>query len=77
MAWRRKPETPCKIVAVGLVAGRDAEECANACPYGALWLEKGRLRLDVERCVVCIACMALCGPERVKVLSDWRCPDEG
>lgn len=75
MAWRRRPETPCEIIVKDIVVSGDAgPECADACPTGALRAEGGRLVAEPGLCAACIACMALCGPGRVRILTDWRCP---
>jgi len=76
LAWRRRPETPCRILALSIVVseGADAETCSTVCPTEALRLQDGRLVAEPERCHVCLACMAACGPEAVLVVPGWECP---
>jgi len=77
VAWRRKPETPCRIYAAEIRVADDApaELCEEACPSGALRLEQGRLAAEPQLCLVCLACMALCGPTIV-IVPAWSCPGE-
>jgi len=79
MPRRGKPEAPCRLYAASILVSRGAaaERCGEACPTGALRVdEEGGLAVEPERCVVCLACMALCGPGVVRVVPGWDCPGE-
>ncbi|KSW12399.1 hypothetical protein CF15_06630 [Pyrodictium occultum] len=77
MAWRRRPEKPCTIVArsIEVLGDLDPEECSSVCPTDALRFDAGRVVVEPGLCTVCLACMAICGPSRIRVVSDWVCPD--
>ncbi|HIQ23680.1 MAG TPA: hypothetical protein EYH50_01365 [Pyrodictium delaneyi] len=77
MAWRRKPEKPCSIVArvIEVYGELDPDECDDVCPTGALRFEGGRVVTEPSLCLVCLSCMALCGPSRVRIVSEWVCPE--
>ena len=77
MAWRRKPEKPCRIVAksIEVLGELSPEECSDACPTGAIRFEAGRIVTEPGKCLVCLACMALCGPSRIRIVSEWVCPE--
>jgi ferredoxin len=78
LAWRRRAETPCRIEAVEILirGSPDPGLCSRSCPTGALRVEDGRLVAEPGACVVCIACMAVCGPDVVEVVPRWVCPGE-
>ena len=73
---RPRPSTPCRVYAAEIVvADRLDPGCSDACPTGALRVaEDGTVETQPELCLVCLACMAVCGPDKVKVLSRWECP---
>ncbi|WP_153801400.1 hypothetical protein [Hyperthermus butylicus] len=63
MAWRGRPETPCRIVVREIIVrGVLDEECSDVCPSSALVVRDGRVETDPSKCLVCLVCMALCGP---------------
>ena len=78
LAWRRRPENPCEIRVREIIVSPEADPglCASSCPTGALRDESGRLVTDPRLCLACLACMALCGPDVVRVVPEWRCPEE-
>lgn len=78
LAWRRKPENPCEITVREIIVSPEAdpELCASSCPTDALRAEAGKVVADPGLCLACLACMALCGPEAVRVVPEWRCPEE-
>jgi len=65
----------CRIVVREIrVFGSLDDECSGVCPSGALRVTgNGDVEVHTELCLACLACMALCGPERVRVIVDWRC----
>ena len=66
----------CRIVVRDIRVSGDADpSCGDACPTGALEAADGRLVAHVDRCVACLACMALC-PGKVEVVTDWECGAE-
>jgi ferredoxin len=68
-------EGKCRIVVRDIrVSGGLGEDCNDACPSGALrFSANGAVQVNVDLCLACLACMALCGPDRVRVVVDWTC----
>ncbi|ALL01017.1 hypothetical protein Pyrde_0969 [Pyrodictium delaneyi] len=77
MAWRARPQKPCHIVvqSIEIVGELSSEECGDVCPTEALRFERDHVVAEPERCLACLACMALCGPSRVRIVTDWICPE--
>ncbi len=68
----------CLIVAreIRILRPLDPDECDNVCPVDAIRISRDGVETDPSKCLVCIACMALCGPDRIRVVSDWVCSDD-
>ena len=49
------------------------DECNDVCPVGALVVTGDGVKTEPSKCLVCLACMALCGPDKVMIISDWVC----
>ena len=47
-------------------------ECADRCPYGALKVESGGVRLDMGLCLFCADCAAACPQDALSFSRDWR-----
>lgn len=47
-------------------------ECADRCPYGALKVENGAVRLDMGLCLFCADCAAACPQGALSFSRDWR-----
>ena len=65
----------CRIVVKGIqvLDTLDPKECGDVCPSDALKVEPTGVKVNPSLCLACLACMALCGPDRVKVIVDWVC----
>ena len=66
----------CRIVAEAvevLDEARALELCQGVCPTGALRVAGSRVAVEPGLCPVCVACMAACGPDVVRVRAGWRC----
>ncbi len=48
--------------------------CARACPFGALALVEGTLRVDFERCMGCGVCVSECPREALQLVRDTAKP---
>ncbi|MET1128485.1 MAG: hypothetical protein ABWW70_04125 [Thermoproteota archaeon] len=77
---RKLEDAGCRIVPLEVVVldRQKLSECKDPCPFGALEVVRSdsgdvEVKVDVSKCTVCIVCMALCGPDTVRVVADWRC----
>jgi len=48
-------------------------DCEFDCPFGALLVKSGMVKVEPDKCTVCLLCMVLCGPSSVNVVAGWRC----
>jgi Ni,Fe-hydrogenase III small subunit/NAD-dependent dihydropyrimidine dehydrogenase PreA subunit len=51
---------------------QDCRECVSSCPYGALQMDGGGLRLDMGRCIFCGDCSAACPQGALAFSTDHR-----
>jgi len=67
----------CSIVAkdIKILKKLDPGECSNVCPVEALVVTNDGVKVEPSKCLVCLACMALCGPDKVMIISDWVCTE--
>lgn len=67
----------CSIVAkdIKILKQLDPDECSDVCPVEALIVTNDGVETEPSRCLVCLACMALCGPDKVMIISDWVCTE--
>ncbi len=68
----------CKIYAKALLVDKTkctkCGECIKYCPFTALKLgSDGYPTPLIDRCTVCLVCMALCDPRAIKIVPDWTC----
>lgn len=65
----------CRIVATRIEVGDNVDPrlCEEACPSEALRVKDRKLSINVSACIVCLACMAICGSDNIRVISDWVC----
>ncbi len=68
----------CRIRAVGFeVRGGLDPSCSDVCPSEALKVRNdGSVEVVLNDCLACLACMAICGPDRIRIIVDWFCPTE-
>ena len=52
--------------------GPSCEACVAACPHGACAIRKGRIEIDLGRCLFCGACQAACPSGAIEFTSDYR-----
>lgn len=70
----------CRIIARDIVVDTGkctrCGECIELCPFGALGLgEDGYPEPLVDKCTVCLACMAVCDPRAITIIPGWECPE--
>ena len=67
----------CSIVAkdIKILKQLDPDECSDVCPVEALIVTNDGVETEPSRCLVCLACMALCGPDKVMIIGDWVCTE--
>lgn len=64
--FRGRPEIRAELCPEG------CRDCLQRCPYGALEMEGGKLRLDMGRCLFCAECAAACPHGALTFSRDYR-----
>lgn len=50
--------------------------CISACPYDAIYLEKGKIIINRNRCKRCMKCVDNCRPKALNILGEERTVEE-
>ncbi|MET1101139.1 MAG: 4Fe-4S binding protein [Pyrodictiaceae archaeon] len=74
-------QKPCKLKALGLNVDYTrctrCYDCIEYCPTKALYIKDGEFKLIREKCIICLACMALCKPKAITIIPSWECSMQG
>lgn len=62
-----KDEMTVLATPVCLPACRQCGKCESVCPTGAIGLENGMVATNLEKCILCMSCVAAC-PENARIL---------
>lgn len=72
----KEPSLPARFLGrpeiLSADGGAEYQQCRDICPTGAIHTEKGRLSLDIGKCLFCGHCREVCSPGTITFTREYR-----